>query len=176
MALGKWLATRLRSAGLTVAGYGASPTSTTMIYSWNLGPCLDYLIDDWAGQDRHIFAGAAFAGLRMGGSANVRLLHYPGLALCRPDHGAQSAIPRNVDCAVARVEGYQDMTRKQWLIEMELISASAFRAASVIQELSVQLTEANERIAYLEKQLRRCLKPKTDAAAARSVLVSHVSR
>ena len=60
------------------------------------------------------------------------------------------------------------MTRKQWLIEMELISASAFRAASVIQELSVQLTEANERIAYLEKQLRRCLKPKTDAAAARS--------
>ena len=49
MALGKWLVTRLRS-GLTVAGYGASPTSTTMIYSWNLGPCLDYLIDDWPGK------------------------------------------------------------------------------------------------------------------------------
>jgi hypothetical protein len=49
MHLGKWLVTRLRS-GLTVAGYGASPTSTTMIYSWNLGPCLDYLIDDWQGK------------------------------------------------------------------------------------------------------------------------------
>jgi SAM-dependent methyltransferase len=34
--------------GKTWAGYGASPTSTTLIYSWNLK--LDYLIDDWPGK------------------------------------------------------------------------------------------------------------------------------
>jgi hypothetical protein len=29
------------------AGYGASPTSTTLIYQWDLGKRLDYLVDDW---------------------------------------------------------------------------------------------------------------------------------
>jgi SAM-dependent methyltransferase len=30
-----------------IAGYGASPTSTTLIYNWSLGAHIDYLIDDW---------------------------------------------------------------------------------------------------------------------------------
>lgn len=34
----------------TIAGYGASPTSTTLIYTLCLEPFLDYLIDDWPGK------------------------------------------------------------------------------------------------------------------------------
>lgn len=36
--------------GKTIAGYGASPTSTTLIYTYTLGKYLDYLIDDWPGK------------------------------------------------------------------------------------------------------------------------------
>jgi hypothetical protein len=47
--LGKWLSAH-RTVGQTIAGYGASPTSTTLIYSWELRKFLDYLIDDWPGK------------------------------------------------------------------------------------------------------------------------------
>ncbi len=41
-----WMYKR-KKPGQTIAGYGASPTSTTLIYRWDLGEYLDYLIDDW---------------------------------------------------------------------------------------------------------------------------------
>jgi SAM-dependent methyltransferase len=47
--LGKWLSAH-RTVGQNIAGYGASPTSTTLIYSWELRKFLGYLIDDWPGK------------------------------------------------------------------------------------------------------------------------------
>ena len=41
---------KLREDRKSISGYGASPTSTTLIYSFGLGPYLDYLIDDWPGK------------------------------------------------------------------------------------------------------------------------------
>jgi SAM-dependent methyltransferase len=40
----------VRAQGTAVAGYGASPTSTTLIYSADISRYLDYLIDDWPGK------------------------------------------------------------------------------------------------------------------------------
>jgi SAM-dependent methyltransferase len=37
----------IRDSGATIAGYGASPTSTTLIYHFGLGEMLDYLVDDF---------------------------------------------------------------------------------------------------------------------------------
>jgi SAM-dependent methyltransferase len=37
----------LKDAGKRIIGYGAGPTSTTLIYSWNLDLFLDCLFDDW---------------------------------------------------------------------------------------------------------------------------------
>lgn len=38
---------RLRSEGKSIAGYGASATSTTLIYHFELGDLLEYLLDDY---------------------------------------------------------------------------------------------------------------------------------
>jgi len=40
------LLARCRAAGQVVAGYGASTTVTSLIYNFELGPSLDYLVDD----------------------------------------------------------------------------------------------------------------------------------
>jgi hypothetical protein len=37
---------RLRARGMCVAGYGASPTVTTLLHHFELGQRLDYLVDD----------------------------------------------------------------------------------------------------------------------------------
>ena len=47
------------------------------------------------------------------------------------------------------------MGRREWQRERTYAIEGGQRAANVIQELAVQLQEANERIAYLEKQLKR---------------------
>jgi 2-polyprenyl-3-methyl-5-hydroxy-6-metoxy-1,4-benzoquinol methylase len=43
----KLLMTKLKSEGKQIVGYGASATSTTLIYNYNLQDCLDYLVDDF---------------------------------------------------------------------------------------------------------------------------------
>jgi hypothetical protein len=40
----------LKNKDKTICGYGASPTSTTLIYTSGIGKHLDYLIDDWLGK------------------------------------------------------------------------------------------------------------------------------
>src|SRR6202049_292704 len=47
--LNNWLST-YRAYGDTIAGYGASPTSTTLIYSFELRKFPHYLVDDWQGK------------------------------------------------------------------------------------------------------------------------------
>src|SRR5262249_29212640 len=37
---------RVRERGMRVAGYGASPTVTTLLHHFDLGDRLDYLVDD----------------------------------------------------------------------------------------------------------------------------------
>ncbi len=40
------LLTELRASGKTVAGYGASPTVTTLLYHFGLSPFIDFIVDD----------------------------------------------------------------------------------------------------------------------------------
>ncbi len=38
---------KLKSEGKTIAGYGASATTTTLVYHFGLGEYLDYLVDEY---------------------------------------------------------------------------------------------------------------------------------
>ncbi len=42
------LLAKLKSEGKTMAGYGASATTTTLIYHFGLGDYLDYLVDEYS--------------------------------------------------------------------------------------------------------------------------------
>jgi hypothetical protein len=68
---------KLKTEGKTIAGYGASATTTTLVYHFGLGDYLDYLVDEYARKQNTLMPG----------------LHLPVL-------GPDAMMERNTDYAV----------------------------------------------------------------------------
>src|SRR5438445_12653893 len=58
------LVLRLKDEGKKLAGYGASATTTTLVYHFELGNHIDYMVDDYAAKQNHFSPGLHIQVLR----------------------------------------------------------------------------------------------------------------
>ena len=77
---------RCRAAGKIVAGYGASPTVTTLLHQFDLGRRIDFLVDDNPTKQYAASPGHGIPGLSVRGDLRSRLGRGrgPGLELRAP--------------------------------------------------------------------------------------------